>query len=378
MRQSGVLTSVAIACAGLLAACGGGSHSTSSSQSSTTSIATSTDSTGSTGVTPPPTTGGQQRGAARGTLLDVVTPNVLLNGTKVSSRTDLHDHDVISTAQSGQADFSLNTKVKTCTALSQTQLEVGPAPGTLIRWDQGSSICVTSAGGGTATFGAGNQVILTAVDPVFQITVDAGTTTVKVDRGFVSVGVKGNSQHMIVGFNEQASVADGAPQGLGPFDSATDPHAAIYDKLEQISPSTTYNQPSPVSPGLQKIFQRGQITVSTPADPGSPESSFIQAAMTKLSRVWGLGPPSFVADGQADLSVTPQPGAAGGSIGSVPLFAANNVTWSIAFRADAGLKSSLQSFVNKYLNTGDYANTYAASFNEIPQYDALQSILFGG
>ena len=190
---------------------------------------------------------------------------------------------------------------------------------------------------------------------------------------------------MIVGFNEQATVTSGGPEGLGPFDEGEDPNSDIFDKLDALNPVPTCSRPRPgSSPTLQTIFQRGQLDVSTTAAPGSPDNAFVQLAMSKLSSAWGLQPPDFVADCPADIEVTAQPRSAGkvagtGALDRVPLFAVNGVTWSIAFQADPTVRSSMRTFVADYLNTGDYANGYSQSYDgAIPGYDALRPILFGG
>lgn len=390
MRRGRIVRGTALAGAVTLAACGGGGRSATGPTvaSTTTPVPTSPTDTDSVTTTSPSASTAPVTTAAparrKGTLLKVDAPTVQLNGTGVSSRTDLHERDTLGTGDNGEVDFSLDSKVKMCTALKATTVVVAPDPGTLLRWDKGSAICVTTAGGATATFGAGTDGVLKAVDPVFQVTVDGGTTTVKVDKGFVSLSAKGSPRTMIVGFGEQASVESGGPQGLGPFAADSDPNSDIFDKLDALNPVPTYARPGAAGSTLPAIFQRGQLDVSTTAAAGSSDDTFIHLAMARLSSAWRLHSPVFVPGGPADIVVTARPASAAGlgghgSIDSVPLFAANGVTWSIVFRTDPALRGALQTFVSKYLNTGDYAAAYSQAYDgAIPSYDALGPVLFGG
>jgi hypothetical protein len=221
---------------------------------------------------------------------------------------------------------------------------------------------------------------LTAVDPVFEVTVDHGSTTVKVDKGFVSLGANGSAQKMIVGFNEMAQVpSDGGPQGLGPFHAADDPNSVVFDRFAGSLPPVSYTKPSQAgSPALQAIFARGQLNVQTEAGPGTPERDFVDRALSKLSKVWGLQSPNLDATGSFDISVAPAGHGGTAQVATQPFFGLGGIDWILTFPADRGLSAALRTFTRSYLNSGDYGGAYDQAFSgQIPHYDSLGPILFG-
>jgi len=230
--------------------------------------------------------------------------------------------DVIRTDGTGQVRYRINPKVRWCDTHPSSELEVlpsGPDAPPLLRWNTGSSYCVTEATDGEVHLGISDYGEIRLSDPVFGVIVRGPRAVVKVTHGFVEVrSLKTNSGLVVTAGPMQQVVIGDQEDPLPPepivFDAG---EREIFAELEALlavpagtaTPSTrvfTPTSPPPPTP---------TFTVSpTASQPGTPagvpqwELSIICAGAGAVLPQPCWTRRNYGQNAQVTLTTLPQPG----------------------------------------------------------------------
>jgi hypothetical protein len=356
---------VVVAGALLLVSCGseddlGTTATTTSEPATTTTVAAGSSTTaGATSVvtgattTPPSTLADRPK---VGEVVAIVPSGGRADDELVAPGTELRRGALLIADPAGTVDFTLDRKIQRCQARPASQVRLVASDDALLEFVQGTVWCGTTAGGGSATFTVGGQV-LTADDPVFSVTAgDDGQVEVRVIQGFLQVqdgptlgeGQRGNRS----GEGETWTVG---PFGLGEMQSIdeNDEGPVVQRLLDEVLsglPPLSYPVPDVQrSPTLQRAADAGALRVLVVTDDGGPVDLVKELFGGLVADRWDVPVEVEVVEpedaltqlqaGEAGIVVTPEAGG-----GYVPLFedAQGQVWRALADDQDAELASALQ------------------------------------
>ena len=365
----------------LLGACGGSNQPTPPGPSETSASPPSA----------PPTT--QPPAQTAGTIVDVSFPLALLDGRQVFAGDAIAPRQTVSTDGQGSVDFNLKKKIKDCRLFPQSAVQVQPTSSVLVKYAQGSTLCLTTTGPTTGVMIDSSGVQIAVQDPVYLVSVDEGQTQVAVAEGFVKLGSlqTGTGTTVLVGPDQLSVVPAGEdPQPPGSFDFHDLPpaEADAWEQFKDATPPPDYSAPdADGSSTLRRIFDRGAILVGF--DEGESEDqesqAFSEGFFSFLADSWGLKfGPSLISrevasealqSGRIDIFVSTQPLAKGGVL---QFFTdATGRIWTITTPSnDDRFLNVIRGFLIKTLVEGDYADRYRRAFDGAePPYDALASLI---
>jgi hypothetical protein len=321
---------------------------------------------------------------AVGRLTSVLFPAASVNGVQVSGPTNLKRRYRLTTNQSGHLLFCLNTKNASCDTRRASRVTVFPVPSVLVRFDAGTSSCVTDTSGGTRLWDArGGAVRMRSSDPLFQVEEGANGTLVKVVVGFISVsGRSGDRRSVLVGPLEQVAVPPkGDPLQPTPLVLSTDDQAILAGLAKELPPAPFSRPSAGNSRALTTIFKTKTLVVAIdkPRVMDKGTTPFARRLFGLLAKVWGVNPSfrSFSGTGatlarKGELVISPDASTLR-SPEMLPLFTDSKRTvWFVATGSDKELLTAVQQFVTIALNRGQYAAFYKQSFGLLPDYSPLR------
>lgn len=386
-----------VALTALLPGCGGGDGEGGGDDGTGTATGTVTQTgtispTGSTGMP----TGGD--GPSVGSVQKILDPDAFIQGNEAFDDDPIRAGQSVSTDALGSVDFGLNQKLETCRLFPDSQVVASPASGILLRYERGTALCFTTQDQSIGVILGPSDVEFAMSDPLFEVSVDGGQSTLRVVQGVVDVrpSASGSGAPLLVGPGRQVTVEGGnVPAGTENFNTESLPQAEreAISEFEAAIPQPDFGPPDPDgSAGLQRILDANQIiNVGIDArfigDVEFPtaDRDFADSFFVLLADHWGIRSLAEAFDpedaavaleaGSIDVFVTPEQLS---GFGSLPLFGGlEGRTWSISFAAaDELLGQALRTFIQATLQQRDYAITYSQAFGvDVPPYEPLRPLL---
>lgn len=378
-------SAVALAVAVLAASCGGGGHT-----SSTTSSSGETTSSSSSSTTPP-TVGVSTIG---GITQDPIR-RAFVNGTEVASVGKLRAGDKLTTNSSGELAFALDRKIKECTALSGSKLQLQPSADVLVAWTAGTSVCVTTSQPGTVLLMAGGRLALTLADPVFTVSTASNRTVVKVTSGFVEVEDRSHpGTKLLCGPDQEAiAPAGGDLQGPAPIEAAVGRERVALADAQRLFTPSGLARPSPAgSPLVTGVLRQGVVRIGVVTDSRDSETAaFIETFRAALGKAWGIKTTAralsagdertAIRNGTTDLVITTaDPATLGTGLATAPFATTSDGTHlsQVVSGSDPGLALAFNRFLGASAATGAYKSWYEHAYGGDPDYNDLRPLLVAG
>jgi len=159
------------------------------------------------------------------------------------SSADLFAGSVVSTNRGGSANLTLKANRTGCTVRPRAKLAVAPKKSALFHLFTGEVIC--STGDNRHFVVSGPKWKLLSDDPVFAMSVGKRQTVIKVRRGFVVLsGRHGDRAAVVIGRNQQATIAVGGDPRPPDKIAVTAPERIVFEALEAKLPPPDTKPPA--------------------------------------------------------------------------------------------------------------------------------------
>jgi hypothetical protein len=298
----------------------------------------------------------------------------------------------VRTDAGGSLQFNLEQKIERCTLRPRTKVDIKPADDVLLHFETGNAACVTTADPGTVTVTAGTNVEIRMSDPLFVVTVEPGSTRIRVVSGLVEVK---STETGIVTFLGPSNRADIFPGG-GPTDPETwgtaeldRPLQKVVDEERKLLPAIDFSMPKPgKSPVLNRIVDAGTINIGLDErvfgdQPSRDFANWLNEFQTDRWRIGQTEPPVLpiqagvdsLRKGAIDLFVSPDQVD---GFGQIPFFDDGQGVrvWLLYDPADEAFGDAERTFLRNAVTRGTYGGKYRTIFGSEAPYSAVAD-LFG-
>jgi hypothetical protein len=332
--------------------------------------------------------GGDGRPVRVGRVGDVLSSLASLDGRRAAGGDSIFAGALLTTDTTGVVTFGLDRKLSDCQLQPGSEVRVVPSPDRLLDFQRGTTVCSTAPGSNeNVTLGAGSAQI-EARDPIFAVDVQGGRLVVRTLFGFVRVRPS-RGEARLVGPRGQLVVSEGrAPPRARLYDpGALEPRERqAFSRMEEAQPDPDFRFPRPAgSATLSRIDKVRALRAGVVDTADSDTREFAGQFSAFLAEKWRvrLEPTDLpqertgdaLASGQVDLVVSPRPvpGARG-----IPFFDNDRrQRWSLFLDSqDRRFESALRDFLVNVLNIGQYGNDYQEIFGQMPDYVAVERLLF--
>jgi hypothetical protein len=341
--------------------------------------------------TPPPSPSPSPSSAGR------VAGEVLLIGsergyidTKRANRGDpVFERGFVRTDENGSLQFRLDQKIRQCTLVTSSRVDIKPSDELLLHYASGTAVCETTLDGGVVRLAAGDRVELRMSDPLYVVTVEPEQTRIRVVAGLLEVRSNETGGIVLLGPSLRSDVFPGGgpttPETWGTGELDDDVREAV-DAAENQLPEPDLTMPDPTgSPTLQRILDGGIIRVGLDERLSRASQGFAESFGVEQGVHWNIKSDVSVrasdvghADlraGEIDLLVTPDPL---GGFGGIPFFDDEEGArmWLVYDELDPVFGEAERTFLRNMVIGGSYRILYFRSFGQEPSYTAVAE-LFG-
>lgn len=329
----------------------------------------------------------QPTGEVVGRLVEVLESAARIGDQRAASGDPLLQGASISTDTRGRALFSVLDVLEECQMQTDSRLRVAPSERTPLELEQGTIICRSKPGEEQFEVEAG-EAIVGFLDPLFLVEVVGPRTEVRVEFGFVDVRRPGSPSGRLVGPASQLEVTQGAiPARAAPFRAAALEPAdgqALSRLRAGLPPDRRGFPPSGGSQRLREIGSSRSIRAGFDDRASQATEEFSQELFGVVGRRWGAGTDVEPLDheeasqallrGRLDAFVSPEP--VGGAARLALFGDERERPWFLWTRPDDGFQAALEAVLKTILDNGEYAGAYLASFERMPTYEAVRSLVY--
>lgn len=294
-----------------------------------------------------------------GRIMSVDKKRVFIGSSEAREGDDFRPKTRLTTDSSGTVDFELDSGTG-CRTRANSDLRIEPDRRISIHFRTGRSTCWKDPGAKPQTYLA-RDVLVTAEDPVFGVTVDADETVVQVMFGFVEVDTTTIAEApVVVGPDQQAVVAPGQATPrlekieLAPADER------IADELEDRLPKEKAEPPGGVDELVLGV------------EPSAPDA--VRSFTRRLLATWDIDVQveaqpdeeleKSLRQGTVDVVLAPRSEA---PPAAMRLFTRQGTTWTLV-TSPGTLEEALEKLITVSLQSGAYGDLYAEAFASEPTY----------
>jgi len=326
---------------------------------------------------------------AAGEVLLIGSERGYIDTNRANRGDAVFERGFVRTDENGSLQFRLDQKIKRCTLVTSSRVDIKPSDELLLHYASGTAVCETTLDGGVVRLAAGDRVELRMSDPLYVVTVEPEQTRIRVVAGLLEVRSNETGGIVLLGPSLRSDVFPGggptSPETWGTGELDDDVREAV-DAAENQLPEPDLTMPDPAGSAiLQRIVDGGIIRVGLDEKLSQASQRFAESFGVEQGGHWKIKSDSSVrasdvghADlraGEIDLLVTPEPLD---GFGRIPFFDDEQGArmWLVYDELDPVFGEAERAFLRNMVIGGSYRILYLRSFDREPSYTAVGE-LFG-